>query len=545
LNDAPRQVLREIVRQYGRNVLDDARRCRALMLDLCGEHKAEINLLEMALREEVIRHYVASVPHVPRALVVARLVQRLHDGYYVPEEAARWAVTACIDAYEGLTVASESDTETRTLISGVPAQVFTRQWLDSDNAWVEQGATPGSVSITGDVESRIVTRTDNKGLRRLVSDLASFGSIQHLDLSYAALSGEALKPLESLHGLLTLDLSRTQLDDGALASVARQDQLVELNLWGCSRITDSALPHLAALARLERLELGQCASITNAGLAALAALPRLLTLGLLGTGIGDDGLALLRRAPALRRLDLGHTGIVGSGLAALAELKELWSLSLYGCVRLRPQMLASLRSLHALSSLNLGRCGLLADRAMVYMRPLRTLSELNLEGLAVGDPGMIYLTELVGLVLLDLSWTRVGDAGVARLSALRGLRTLALAGTLLTDVGLQSLAALPGLADLDISDTHVTDAGLRAVGMLESLESLNLEGTEIHDAGLVHLGELQQLRRLYLGRTQVTDRGLGLLQRVSGVTHVDLALCPKVTEEGIRGLQEAGVTVSR
>jgi len=545
LNDVPRQVLLQIVRQFGRDVLYDARRCRALMLDLCGGHKAEVNLLEMALREEVIRHYIASVPHVPRALVVARLVQRLRDGYYVPEEAARWAVTACIDAYEGLTVASESGAETRTLISEVPAQVFTRQWLDPDNSWVEQGATPGSISVAGDVESRIVTRTDNEGLRRLASDLASFGgSIQHLDLSYAALSGEALRPLESLGGLLTLDLSRTQLDDGALASVARQDQLVELNLWGCSRITDGGLPHLAALSRLERLELGQCVSVTNAGVAVLTALPRLIALGLSGTGISDDGLALLRGAPALRRLDLGHTGIVGSGLAALAELKGLWSLSLYGCVHLRPHMLASLRSLRALSSLNLGRCGLLSDRSMVYLRPLRTLSELSLEGLAVGDPGMIYLTELVGLVLLDLSWTRVGDAGVARLSALRGLRTLALAGTLLTDAGLQSLAALPGLADLDISDTHVTDAGLRAVGMLDSLESLNLEGTEIHDAGLVHLGELQQLRRLYLGRTQVTDKGLGLLQRVSGVTHVDLALCPKVTEEGIRGLQEAGVTVS-
>lgn len=544
MNDTARQVLRDIVRQYGRDVLFDARRCRALLLDLCSEHRAEINLLEMALREEVVRHYATSVPHVPRALVVARLAQRLHDGYYVPEEAARWAVTACIDAYDGITIASDSDGETRTLISDVPAQVFSRQWLDPDDAWVELGTTPGSVRVTGDVESRIVTRTDNEGLRRLASDLASFGPIQHLDLSYASLSGEALKPLEDLGGLLTLNLSRTQLDDGALASVARQDQLVELNLWGCSRITDGGLSHLAALARLERLELGQCASVTNAGLAALTALPRLLALGLSGTGMDDDGLALLGGAPTLRRLDLGNTGIVGSGLAALAELKELWSLSLYGCVHLRPQMLAALRSLHALSSLNLGRCGLLADRAMVYMRPLRSLSELCLEGLAVGNSGMIYLAELAGLVLLDLSWTRLGDAGIARLSALRGLRTLALAGTLLTDVGLHSLAAFPGLADLDLSDTRVTGVGLRSVGMLASLESLNLEGTDIHDAGLVHLGELPQLRRLYLGRTQVTDKGLDLLRRVSGVTFVDLALCPRVTEEGIRGLQEAGVMVS-
>ena len=67
MNDTARQVLRDIVRQYGRDVLFDARRCRALLLDLCSEHRAEINLLEMALREEVVRHYATSVPHVPRA----------------------------------------------------------------------------------------------------------------------------------------------------------------------------------------------------------------------------------------------------------------------------------------------------------------------------------------------------------------------------------------------------------------------------------------------------------------------------------------------
>ncbi len=89
------------MRQYGRNVLDDARRCQALMLDLYGEHKAEINLLEMALRRRSSVITLLPCPTFRALWCLARLVQRLHDGYYVPEEAARWAVTACIDAYEG------------------------------------------------------------------------------------------------------------------------------------------------------------------------------------------------------------------------------------------------------------------------------------------------------------------------------------------------------------------------------------------------------------------------------------------------------------
>lgn len=535
-------MLREIVQRYGRDVLRDPRRCRALLLDLCGEYRGEINLLEMALREDLAREVAESSPHYPRALLVARLAQRLRDAYYLPEEAARWAVIACVEALDdGAAGAPEGS---RVLRSGVAARVLVRRWLDPDDAWREIGATPGDVVVPADLEVSVVSRVDDAALPVLARDLAAFGEIQRLDLSYSAVSGATLNALDVVEGLLCLDLSRTHVADDALAFVADHAQLMELDLWGCDSVTDIGMSHLGAMPRLQRLELGQVGGITSSGLPALAVLPRLSALGVSGTRVDDSGLAALRPMRSLKRLDLAHTSIVGSGLPSLVECPELWSLSLFGCVGLRPETLAALRRLHALSALNLGRCGLLSDQAMVYLRPLRMLSELRLEGIPITDGGILYVTDLHGLAVLDLSWTRVADAGVARLGVLRGLRTLMLAGTGLTDTGTVSLASLRGLAELDISNTRVTDAGLRTLSALETLESLDLEATDVHDAGLVHLGEFPQLRKLYLGRTPVTDKGLELLQRVTHLDQIDLTMCRRVTADGVRRLEEAGVAVS-
>ena len=51
MHPLPRRKLREIAAHYGPDVLNDPRRCRALLSDLCGAYKGEINLLTMALQE--------------------------------------------------------------------------------------------------------------------------------------------------------------------------------------------------------------------------------------------------------------------------------------------------------------------------------------------------------------------------------------------------------------------------------------------------------------------------------------------------------------
>ena len=53
MHDQPRQQLIEIVARYGLTVIDDPRRCKGLLLDLCGEHRREVNVLIMAQEERV------------------------------------------------------------------------------------------------------------------------------------------------------------------------------------------------------------------------------------------------------------------------------------------------------------------------------------------------------------------------------------------------------------------------------------------------------------------------------------------------------------
>jgi hypothetical protein len=79
-------------------VLDDPRRCRALLSDLCGAYRGEINLLTMALQEGVAADLRSATGAIPYPLLFAWLTRRLLDTYFLTEEAARWAVEACAEA---------------------------------------------------------------------------------------------------------------------------------------------------------------------------------------------------------------------------------------------------------------------------------------------------------------------------------------------------------------------------------------------------------------------------------------------------------------
>ena len=542
MDDKPRRMLQDIARTYGAEVLNDPRRCRALLMDFCGEYRGEINLLDMALREGIPGELTAAGPIVPRGLLLARLVQRLKDGYFLPDEAARWAVEACEEAVRS---PAADRGAARVFHSDVAATVSVREWLSGDRSWQVIGVTPGEVELPPNVELRLSGRIDDAAAEQLAGDLESAGGIHQLDFSYSPITDHGLAALVAVVGVVSMDLSRTSITLTALPPSVERSSLREMNLWGTADLSDDSLGVLAQIGGLERVELGRCRKITDAGLAHLSILPGLTYLGLSGTGVSDCGLASLSEVTSLRHLNLSGTEITGEGLRHLSGNPVLETLDLFGCVGLRSEALAVLRQFSSLAELRLGRCGLVADSAMAHLRPLVGLVTLSLEGLEISDTGMLYLMDLTALSRLDVAWTQIGDAGVARIGNLRNLRDLSLAGTRMTDAGLSYLTHLPDLADLDLSNTGVTDAGLRTVGSLRSLKGLDLEGTAIHDAGLVHLGSLLELRRLYLGDTAITDVGLALLSRVTNVEAVDVAMCSGVSRQGIDELEKSGIVVTQ
>ncbi len=92
LNDLPRRALIDIIRDYGRSVLDDPRRCEALLQDRCGESRREIFLLTSTLREGAARELAAARQDVPVDVLVSQLSTRLRSNLALTDEAAQWAV---------------------------------------------------------------------------------------------------------------------------------------------------------------------------------------------------------------------------------------------------------------------------------------------------------------------------------------------------------------------------------------------------------------------------------------------------------------------
>ena len=90
--DIPRQQLAYILKQFGRSICDDPKRCEALLKDLCPHHKREVNLLLAALREGVAKELLNASPLVPIESTIKRLTLKIHDNLGIAEHLAQWAV---------------------------------------------------------------------------------------------------------------------------------------------------------------------------------------------------------------------------------------------------------------------------------------------------------------------------------------------------------------------------------------------------------------------------------------------------------------------
>ena len=89
--NVPRQ-LGEILINHGRSPLSDAKLCENLLKDYCPEHKEEIALLSLAVKERIPSDLLLSQDGLQRDLLRALLVKRLRKGRALSEGDARWAV---------------------------------------------------------------------------------------------------------------------------------------------------------------------------------------------------------------------------------------------------------------------------------------------------------------------------------------------------------------------------------------------------------------------------------------------------------------------
>lgn len=134
MNELVRQKLHEIVQKHGRQPLTDPRLCESLLKDYCGQHRKEIFVLVCAVREQVAADLLTSADSMPREMLHALLVKRLHNNLALTEEASRWAVETWSHALDGL--------------SSDEAETLSPQHYELDEASLSSKADEGHVSLS-------------------------------------------------------------------------------------------------------------------------------------------------------------------------------------------------------------------------------------------------------------------------------------------------------------------------------------------------------------------------------------------------------------
>ena len=92
MNDDARTQLQYIIGRYGISISEDARRCEAMLRDLCPECKREIHALVNAIREDIPQELIRASEAIPKELFLTELSKRLCDNLGITVDLARWAV---------------------------------------------------------------------------------------------------------------------------------------------------------------------------------------------------------------------------------------------------------------------------------------------------------------------------------------------------------------------------------------------------------------------------------------------------------------------
>ncbi len=479
MNDEARQKLREIVDTYGQSAVDDPRRCKALLLDYCGQHRREIFVLNIAQEERVANDLQEIKGNIPLPVLTAQLTRRLVDNRALAEDAARWAVDAWVYALrlsngESTTpppipvpppethptktapepVSSKHEPQPpplptkspkNTFVSSRSIEVYSRPRRTPDGKWQKLGATPGSVDV----------------------------------------------PRDHVIGLRFFNFAEAELETW-INEVQNSSDVVSLDLNG--RINDAGMAALHAFPNLTYLEVDNAERVTNAGMAHLVYLPHLVTFDFpWSTGISDTGLAYLRLLPDLATLRLPWSSVSDAALQYLQPLTKLMVMELRECKHITGAGFAHLKAARHLATLDLAGATQLTDVGLQHIGAFKALTKLDLSRCSqVTRQGIVYLRDLPDLAYLDLS---------------RNVQ--------IEDKGIGALCDLPRLSTLNLSRTAITDAGLRHVGDILRLLYLDLSQCDlITDKGLPHLSRLKNLAYLNVsGCKRITQRGLNKLTR--------------------------------
>ena len=457
---------------YGQSVVNDPRRCKALLLDLSGQYRREIFVLHAAQEERVAKDLRDAKGGIPLPVLVAQLTRRLVDNRALDENAARWAVEAWAYALH------LTDDEPSPVVESEPEPVAPPPLPDTppplpdtpSQPVVDRASRPAAASATRAQQTFASTHTiEVYGRSRRGTNVKwqKLGSTP----------GSVALPPNYVLGLRFFHYGLEELSTW-IKEIPHPDDVVSLDLNG--PIDDAGMAALRAFPNLTYLEVDTAERVTNAGLAYLVSLSKLSTLHFpWATGITDEGVAYLRALPELAGLLLHWAGISDAALRYLESLHKLEVVELRECKHIRGSGLLHLRAAPNLITLDLAGASQFNDTGVQSIGLCTGLTKVDLSRCPqITRQGIVHLRNLLNLTYLDLSRNpQVDDKGVTPLCDLQRLSTLNLARTAITDIGLSHIGDIPALLILDLSNCErITDRGLSHLRRLKKLAYLNVSG---------------------------------------------------------------------
>ncbi|KAI9913348.1 hypothetical protein PsorP6_006687 [Peronosclerospora sorghi] len=205
-------------------------------------------------------------------------------------------------------------------------------------------------------------------------------NLERLDLGETPLTDSGLLEIcDSVRKLKALNISNTEVSDTGTHGLAKLKELRILHM-DTQGVTSNALMNVACLVHLEKLDLFG-ANITDNGLLHLVQLHHLQELTICGGKISDRGVGIISKLTSLTILNLSQNGYVRPMYDVVRSRHDV--VVLY-CRNIRTKSLFYLRSLTGLRSLNLSDTGISA-LSLRHLSPLKELQSLSVYGCSLSQ----------------------------------------------------------------------------------------------------------------------------------------------------------------
>jgi hypothetical protein len=95
IDNIPRMRLQEIIKKYDETIVENPKRLRALLKDLClGQNAREINAIMSSLEEKIPHEILKSKNTVPWNILSSQLKKRLSENTYYSDELVTWSINS-------------------------------------------------------------------------------------------------------------------------------------------------------------------------------------------------------------------------------------------------------------------------------------------------------------------------------------------------------------------------------------------------------------------------------------------------------------------